>query len=446
MSWHPTLVVIMVSLSLPAGLEGATAPSGKGLSDLLKGALPKDTPPYRRVEVLAPWADVTLARGVRARTVVVRQSRWESKGQTQRATFLPPADKGKLSEAELRKQFNRIANHIQVWVVSLAEHPTAGDALKKALPPNEQAHEHHREMALLGRGHGHAWYMHAPVYAWVHARERLKLSGGDDPLEAAVRGMSVEDKGSCTRNSCAGILGAAGAKAIPYVEKAIAAKSPYAKRMVWAFYNAKERAVTAWLIRQCDSHNPELAATARHTLVSSPRKQAAELYRQWLAEAAGKADALRVLRACREVGLLEVEPLLKKILEAPASVWEYRKAFEWSRELSGKKIALAIPAAEKTIREHGYGRARPEAQAKIDAAVKTVLASGDPQAAAMIGLSLAVATGKGGFRRANEAGIRILRELPDDVGKGLVRRALDSCKLGYQKRRLRDVAGALGLR
>jgi len=438
MSCHPALLVMLALLSLPAGAVGATAPSAEGLSDVLEAALPKGAPPYHRVEVLGPWADVT---------------RWESKALAQgfgqqQPTSPQRARERKLTEADLRERFNRIDSHIQVWAVSLQGHPAAGEALKNALQPNEHVHERHRETAFLGRGRGHAWYMHAPIYTWIYARERLKLAGGDDPLEAAVRGMSVEDKGSWTRNGCAAILGAAGATAIPYVARAAAAKNPHRKQMVCAFYHARKPAVTEWLIRQCDSDDPEVAAAARHTLVWTPRKEAAKLYLRWLAEGAGKTGVLREVHACREVEVAEARPLFQKILRAPASVWEYRAALEGLRELSGKKIPPALLAAEQTIREQGYGKGKgsPEAQAEVEKAVTQILAAGDPEAAAMIGLSLAAAVTKGGSRPANEAGIRVLRDLPDDVGKDLVKRVLRSCKQEHQQRKLREVAATLSLR
>ena len=126
-------------------------------------------------------------------------------------------------------------------------------------------------------------------------------------------------------------------------------------------------------------------------------------------------------------------------MHAPIYMWIHL------RELSGRNIPPALLAAEQTIRTRGYGEGSPKAQAEVDKAVRQILAVGDPEAAAMIGLSLAVAVTKGSFRRANEAGIRVLRHLPDDVGRDLVKRVLRSCKHEHQQRKLREVAATLSL-
>lgn len=145
-------------------------------------------------EVLAEPKAVNLPNGVRAQTVVLRQTKWEPKNVPQQAGFQMEKRLMQLPEAERLKQMNRIDDHTQLWWVSLADFPSAGAPLKTQLRPEPLTNEYHRELAFLGKGHGLAWFGHMPIYEWIFLQQELHLDSGDDPLAGAARGLAIEDR------------------------------------------------------------------------------------------------------------------------------------------------------------------------------------------------------------------------------------------------------------
>lgn len=174
--------------------------------------------------MVEPSVEVKLAGGVPARTVLLRRTQWalkdlpQSADLSRRLTRLAMA----LPESERLAKMDRFDDFSQIWLVAQDAHPTAGEALKESLPPCEKPSRYHREVAFLGRGAGFAWYGHMPIYDWTRVQKELSLANGDDPLAAAVRGVSVSDTNGMTRNSCAAALGAAGDLGIPHLRQLLA--------------------------------------------------------------------------------------------------------------------------------------------------------------------------------------------------------------------------------
>jgi hypothetical protein len=422
-----SLLFVSVGSAFAPAAEAQSKASGDPLALLA---------PLVRGKPLGRFEEMTLAGGVKTQSIVFRETLWELKDEPQSvdASGRMEREAMKLPEAERLELMNRIDDHIQIWIVPLKGEPKVGANLKAALPPNPQPHEHFREMAYLGQGHGYAWYMYAPIYARTFVQEKLGLQGGEDPLAAAVRGTTVEDRGMCTRNSCAGLLGAAGPRAFPYIEKAIAEGHPLRCRMVSELRVATDLRVTEWLVRQTRSPGRDVARTAKVTLIWSPRKEAAALYLKWLEESAGKKTedwpndgAQRLLMACKEAGATGIEKILPRVLESPTSLWEYRAAFLMQRELAGRPVAKAMLDAEAAILKTGYAGNTENNLDKVQEAVKTILAADDAEAAATIGLCLATWSTKANTGAANEAGREILRQVPGDKGKSLAALLARTC-------------------
>src|SRR4029079_5849565 len=53
----------------------------------------------------------------------------------------------------------------------------------------------------MGEGQGFAWFSHASIPMQYHVRDQLQLAGGDDQLSLMVRGITIDDEGTNTRNS-----------------------------------------------------------------------------------------------------------------------------------------------------------------------------------------------------------------------------------------------------
>lgn len=394
---------------------------------------------------LGTMHETTLDDGVTALTVVFRETRWESKEQSQIVSkwFCTQEDAMALPEAERLKKLNKIDNHIQVWLVPLHDMATSPTELKKSLPISNNPHEHYREKAFVGKDHRFAWFAYAPIPQWIRMQQELELQDGDDYLAAAIRGTTIEDRGDGTRNSCLAILGGAGPTVIPYIDAAIEDGHPQREMILRNLYGSKSKTVTQWLVRQATAEDEAVRRGARHCLIHSPRRGAMPLYQQWLSAEAGTSDVYHLLKACRAVEMPGLRDLLPQVLVSPSSVREYRLAFELQRELSSEDIPPAILNCEKTIRQFGYASGKNYSQEKVDNAIIRILASNDQEAVATIALSLAIAITKGDIRPVRAAGVRILRALPDGKGMTLVSKLLRSCDDTYQKKRFEEIATAL---
>jgi len=389
--------------------------------------------------------EVTLEGGVKAVTQVFQETRWKlrSGSQSEKHVSRMIRHAMALPEAERLKMMNKIENHVQVWLVPLQDPPWVPSNLKKGLPPCEKSHEFHREMAFVGERDGFAWFAYAPIPRWIQMQKKLGLKDGDDHLEAAICGTTVEDRGRYTRNGCLAILGSTGPMVIPYLEAAVKDKHPWREKIIRNLYNSKSEAVTQWLMRQTTSKDEAVRSGARHCLIWSPRKKAMPLYRCWLSEEAGKKEVFRLLKACRAVRMPELLGLLQKVFESPLSIGEYRLAFEMQRELSGQDTPEIILDGERKILRHGFDGGDNFDLKMICEATSQILSSDDLDATAIIAISLATTGSKaGGGSIIRKTGIQILEALPDGRGRNLAMRLARSCK-DTQKKRLEGIAGRL---
>jgi hypothetical protein len=358
-------------------------------------------------------------RGGPANTAILRRTHWELKSLPQSGALSQQmhAAAMMLPEAERLERMNRIDDHVQFW--GMTQRAGAAPDAKGGLAPADLPHRQHRELFYLGRAGGFSWYGFMPIYEFVFLQKKLSLDG-EDFLPALVRGMAIRDFGSCTANSCSGLLGLEGARALEAIDQAIADRLPQRAQLVGAMHSSQDQAVTRWLIGLLSSADAEVAREARRTLLWSPRAEAVGLYVEWLAEGAGRQEVLQELSACRKLKAQRAAASLPKVLAAPASLYEYRQALEMSRELAGKPaMPKDMLAAEQEIQESGYGSGPKFDQAEVDRAVQAILAADDPEAAAAVAMSLATYVTKGDTRAIRKAGVEILRRLPGGEGKRL---------------------------
>lgn len=437
---HFGLSIMVAAGVLLTGCGGPARP-GQAIVDALM--------PIGLGKPLGEPAETVLPGGARALTVVFAEERWELKSVPQSGELSHKMfqDAMRLPEAERLKRMDHIVSHIQVWAVPLGPGAKAGADLKAVLPPNPLAHEHYREPAFLGNGHGYAWYMYAPIFTWIYANDKLQLSDGDDPLAAAVRGTTVDDKGSHTRNSCHGLLARAGPRALPYVEKVLAERHPDRGDFVSVFRECQDPQITAWLMRQAGSADSDVAKAVKYALIARPRREAAALYLKWLEEALGRKDSYDSYNRCQLVKACMVAPapgldaVLRQAVQSPCGPRDYMEAFQALREIAGPPIPKELVEAKREIERQKENAARdtyerspqgnwisrhvgkPYDQKKVDAAVTAILASPDPEAAAAFGFELAMCGGKVNsilLQHLHQAGLTILRGLPDGMGRRLV--------------------------
>lgn len=423
------LVLALGTISLVCAEEDA------GLTKLLQTVTEKT-----HQEILEGPKHIVLPNGVTTEVVVLREVRWELKNVPQGVTASMQMEHNTLllSEEERLKVMNRIANHTQMWFVRLADSPSVGAELKSVFQPKNLPHEAYRELAFLGKADGYAWFGYQPIYQWIYLQKQLGLKHGDDPLAAAVRGLAIEDRGNITANSADAILADAGAAAVPYLEPVLSSTNVYRGLLALSRIPGKEATVV--LLRCLASTNRKIADDARRLVEFYPRPELEETYFKWLDQDAGQKYVLDLLRACAKVNKPRLTPLLPRVLAAPKSVHEYRLAFELSRSLAGKDIPPSLLQLEEAIKRYGYRSGPNFDQQKVDAAAAELSHAEDVDAAACIGLSLALATTKGNWRAANLAGIAILKNLPSQRGTKLAKLLSDNCDDDWLRKRLAEVA------
>jgi hypothetical protein len=389
-----------------------------------------------RQQVAAP-STVTLTSNFSAKYILFCQTNWEPKKTDQIINISQRLEQMQLPEAERLKVMNRLDDYTEMWFVRLADHPNAGATLKAAIRPGAQTNRYHRETAYLGNALGYACYAYMPIYEWVANQRTLNCAGGDDPLAAAVRGLGVEDRGSMTANGCSGMLSAAGSAAVPYLKPLLSTtNAPLAIRTL---SNNQSKESTELLLESTRSASPEVARAAKHYLCVQPRAEAVELYFQWLAQDAGRTNTLPLLRACAQFDPARLTPHLPRVLASPDNPRELRLAFDLSRSIAGHEIPPSLTNAETVIRQSNSRATNSPTRQEYDQAVAVLTQAKDVEASAYIGMSLATASGKGLPNEVNQAGVLILKTLPDQRGVKLARLLCTSCRDENVHRALREV-------
>ncbi|MBE3132530.1 MAG: hypothetical protein IMZ55_03585, partial [Acidobacteria bacterium] len=166
-----------------------------------------------------------------------------------------------------------------------------------------------------------------------------------------------------------------------------------------------------------------------------------------LKEALGRKDPddshkrCQLVRACQKFPTPGLDAVLRQAAQSPCGPRDYVEAFQALREIAGPPIPKELAEARREIDLQSANAVRhtlvrdpqgnwirrhvgdPYDQKKVDAAVTAILASPDHEAAAAIGLELAMYSAKGSTElqlNMRCAGLAILRGLPDGKGRQLV--------------------------
>jgi hypothetical protein len=417
------------SASRPASSSAKSASlTDEALMAMIKQALPG--------EMIAPMAEIVLPGGIKARTVVLREVYWHQPFLS--FVQMPRSDYTHLPDAERLKHEYRFEDHIQLWLVPLDGNSAPGAEIKDSLAKPTQPHRCFRETAFMGTGNGYAWYACSPIFTWVQAQRKLALTGGDDPVAAAARGMFIREETAAatsaqgivevtepwTSSRCWVIFGEAGQLAIPYIDKAIAAKDARAfEMMIFELKRSKDPKVTQWLVGKAKSEDMLVCQAAQRALVESPRKEAAAEYAAWLEETLSTGESKmivtqeQILLACMEAPAPGIQKILARVMEAPQSIGAYTTAFMFDRQLAGRPIPPTLLAAQGQI--EAWATSGRTLDTRADDAIQTLVTSDDPDAAAAIALQLSMKQTKGDDKPANAIGRYILLNLPDGKGRKL---------------------------
>jgi hypothetical protein len=281
----------------------------------------------------------------------------------------------------------------------------------------------YRLPVALGEGHGFVWFSYATIPMQHFVREQLRLTGGDDRLQLALRGLSVEDEGMTTRNSVAGLFVQFGDEGFAALDEVVRA-SDDPSNAVRSMVHFRDAKATARLAELYNSHNKQIHRAAAYALINKPFRPAAKT--AYFDMIGRRLHVNEAMQACQELGWKDALPLIEGVVERPSSLGAYRDAYQIYRQLSGKPIDAEVLAAAKVIqRQSGSDRASRPTEGELAAARRTILASADVEGAAFVGFSLATFITKGNTAPVNKDGIEMLRALPRPVVEKMLSRLLD---------------------
>ncbi len=294
-----------------------------------------------------------------------------------------------------------------VLIPSEPKKPPTG--LKSKIQWQESKCPFHTREICLGEGHGYVWFTRGMIHFQHVVRDKLNLSGGDDPIEVLVDGLLVDDQGTMTANSVPYLLARYGDKAIPYIEKAIdRPKDPW--KVITALTPIHTNRSTELLIRLFNSDDPKHRRPAMYALIHEPFREAAkEAYFDILRE---HRYVPRVSKACVQFGWQDALPILGQLIDKPLHIRGYYDAVHGRRQLEGNPVPKPIVDAEQTLR--GLMRAGGDADREkaIATARQRLIDSDDNEAANLAALTLAIFITKGNSEPVRTAGIEILKARP----------------------------------
>ena len=289
--------------------------------------------------------------------------------------------------------------------------------LKSSIEWAKTSSRYHTRAVCLGEGRGFTWYSKHTIFNLFHIREKLKLSGGDDPIAMLADGLLIEDDGTMTANSVTFQLARYEDDALPHITSAIKrAHDP--TKPIHALSHIPTPQSTRLLLNLFDSEDERYSRAATYALVSRPptssgkpatfRPEAKRAYLQMLR----RGDYIRAAtEACCQFKWTEAIPILDERQKMASSYYELRNIVYGRRKLAGHAISKDFADAEMRL------RIRPQPGDAIDvadyqAARDLLVGSADTEAANISALSLALATAKGGADSLRAKGLSILEARP----------------------------------
>ena len=273
---------------------------------------------------------------------------------------------------------------------------------------------YHTRGVYLGEGLGYSWFSKSTLFGQEAIRTRLELRGGDDRIQLLVDGLTVEDSGTATSNSCQHLVARFGDVSLPYLRDAIdkAQIKGEAWRMIGSLAHIRTPQATEMLLQYYRSGNQDLHQAAVYALVHQPyRADAKSAYLDMLVHQ-NRTD--RLASACEAVlehHWNEALPILRERTDRPRSLRELVLTVATKRTLEGNPIAPELRQAEQTLRRVANGHNNPVKADAISHA-REVLVNSDDEAANLVALSLMQFTTKGNSEAVRRIGLEILKRRP----------------------------------
>jgi hypothetical protein len=266
----------------------------------------------------------------------------------------------------------------------------------------------------MGTGHGYRWFGKTNIFWQEMLREKMNLSGGDDPVQLLDEGLHVNDVGGMTRNSIPQLLSKYGDKALPVLQ----ADLNDTKIPVSLIMQSLAGITTIKATELLDSlYHSKYTQDAAWALTINPRVEAKPVYIDMLRKQKFIPQVVAIVK--KFAWHSEANPILKQICAEPRYYNDYRSAFEALRDLDGRPLDELI-AAEKRVYEAAFATEMDPAKRafEIEQAKAAILTNSDKEASAVIAISFARPKGRGNtssFATVIAAGKELFSKLPPDA-------------------------------
>ncbi len=296
-----------------------------------------------------------------------------------------------------------------VYIELIAVPTRDRSATVAALPwTSPRAAEGHHERIDLGTRSAFHWFGDMSLYGQEFLRSRVTFQGGDERLGLLIRGLSIDDAGTATRNTCAGLLACYGDSAVPALERVLFGDD---KQAAWyagiATGGIETDEATKLLIRAYECDRLEVRQAATYGLVHRPYRRGAErAYLRML------RDQVYVDSACEAVVKFQWKqavPALGTVIEKPRVLRHYRIALQTRRSLEGNPFPASLLTAESHLLSAVFrsgGRDLPAADKHV------LLAATDREAVLAIAVSLLTTKTKANVQGLNGFGLDLLKSQP----------------------------------
>ena len=292
------------------------------------------------------------------------------------------------------------------------------------------------EAVYMGEGHGYHWFGRMTIPDQDGIRERYKLKGGDDRLELFVKHVSNSRDREKRRYALDLLAQRMGERALPSIKREI--DRNYYNCRIYAIHAlmdipGKESTELLLSLYKCENNRDAVKYALAY---GDYREEARKIYYDILNSPGRNNNYFwGAVDASLEFGWKEAIPILERLKENPYDAECYVKCCEALRSFNDNSVPKELIEAEETIKNaNSNWNGRQITQADAEHAEECIRNHYDIEGVMLISLSLATAWGKWSYSNPNEAGVRLLCELP----KGIVLPVLKHLALNVSETRSRD--------
>ncbi len=266
---------------------------------------------------------------------------------------------------------------------------------------------YHTESVYLGTSSGLHVYMKGPLFDAVCLLKTKQYADGEAWPDLAIKGVAIEDFGTCTANTCIDQLSMAGDDCLPALMESLKASPKASWQIIRAIGNTRGPGSTKELIQLYRSGREEHSKPAAYALIHAPLRPEAKQEYFDMVERGAYVQHLSPLFA--QVGWKDAVPSLLAAIEAPQHPLDLVRALEAERDLTGKPISKEVKEAFSK-----FFSATPERLQKLTA---TLSACKDKQALAAYAYALTHVTTKSNGGSYIQGADKLMASVPADAAE-----------------------------